>query len=312
MSALAWDSAATPRITVVIVSYEAREELCRCLAALATQVTLPHEVIVVDNASSDGSAQAVRAVFPSVRLIEVGDNVGFGRACNLGIAAARGPYVLLLNPDTEPEPGALEVLYACLEDHPDFAAVGPRIVQADGTPELSFGSDLSLLSEWRQRRLVRGLRRRDPAALAEVAARAARRQQPDWVSAACLLARAEDLHAIGGFDEGFFLYEEDADLCRRLRAAGGTIVFTPAASVLHHRGRSVAKSPARARLAYHASHLRYYQKHNGPIARAVLRLLLLARAAGAWLGAARRRDAAAAAEARALARLAVGRAAPPA
>jgi GT2 family glycosyltransferase len=307
VSTLAWDSGEPPRVSVIVVSYEAREELCRCLAALATHVTLPHEVIVVDNASADGSAPAVRSLFPAVRLLEVGDNVGFARGCNLGLEAARGDYVLLLNPDAELEAGALEALYAFLEDHPGVAAVGPRVVHADGTPQLSFGRDLTLVSEWRQRRLVRGLARRDAHIVAEITARIARPQQPDWVSGACLLARTADLRAIDGFDAGFFLYEEDADLCRRLRAAGGTIAFTPAATVIHHLGRSMARNATRARLAYHASHLRYYDKHNGPFARAALRLLLLGRAAGQVLDAARRRDAAGGADGRALARLALGR-----
>jgi N-acetylglucosaminyl-diphospho-decaprenol L-rhamnosyltransferase len=120
--------------------------------------------------------------------------------------------------------------------------------------------------------------RRDPRALRDVAARHSREHEPDWVSGAALLARRQALASVGGFDEGFFLYEEDADLCRRLRHAGWRILFTPAAEFRHRRGVSMARAPARARLEYHRSHLRYYRKHNRPPARAVLRLLLLGRA----------------------------------
>jgi GT2 family glycosyltransferase len=172
---------------------------------------------------------------------------------------------------------------ALLDRRPRVGAVGPRTVGADGTVQVSFGPPLTPLGEWRQRRLVRGVRGRDPGALARAGALAAVEHEPAWLSASCLMARREALAEVGGFDEAFFLYEEDVDLCLRLRRAGWSVVFTPAAAVVHHLGRSTEADPARARLEYHRSHLRYYRKHNGLLSTAALRALIGTSAALGWL-----------------------------
>jgi hypothetical protein len=268
----------TPRVAVVIVSYEVRETLVAGLRALERDAGLPVETVVVDNASTDGSAEAVRAGFPAVRLIANSDNVGFARASNQGARATRAPLLLFLNPDARLEPGALATLVALAESRPRTGVIGPRTRGADGRIQVSTGPDLSLASEWRQRRLVHGVARRDPALVAEAEARHAREHQPDWVSGACLLARREAFEAVGGFDEGFFLYEEDADLCLRVRRAGWQVAFTPDAEARHWLGTSMARAPERARLEYQRSHLRYYRKHRGLAQLAALRLLLGARA----------------------------------
>ena len=161
-----------------------------------------------------------------------------------------------------------------LDARSGVGVVGPLTRNPDGTVQPSFGSDLTPLSEWRQRSLVLGVRARRPAALREAERRASREHEPDWVSGSCFLARRAALEAVGGFDEGFFLYEEDADLCRRLRGAGWRVLYTPAAEVRHALGRSAAQAPARARLEYHRSHLRYYRKHNGPLLTTLLRAYL--------------------------------------
>jgi GT2 family glycosyltransferase len=274
---------AGPRVTTVVVSFNTREHLLRCLASLEASL-VPLEVVVVDNASADGSADAVAERFPATRLIRNSDNVGFGTASNQGLALGRAPYVLLLNSDAEVKAGAVEAMVALLDARPGVGAVGPRTVGPDGVVEVSFGPPLTPVREWRQRRLVRGVRARKPAALRRAAALAAVEREPAWLSASCLLARREALERIGGFDEAFFLYEEDVDLCRRLRQAGWTLVFTPTAEVVHHLGRSTEQASERARLEYHRSHLLYYRKHNGPVATALLRAWLGAVAAAGWLG----------------------------
>ena len=263
-----------PRVSAVIVSFEAREELLRCLQALERHAGLAWEAIVVDNASSDGSAEAARAAFPAVQVVDAGANLGFARASNLGLARARAPFVLLLNPDAELQPGCLPALASLLEARPELALVGPRTLGGDRTPQVSFGEGLTPWLELRQRRLVAGLRARRPLALRLAAAAARQECEPGWISAACALARRSALEAVGGFDEGFFLYEEDVDLCLRLRLAGWRLLFTPEAEVVHQLGRSVRSAPWRSRLEYHRSHLRFYRKHNGPLQTGLLRAWL--------------------------------------
>jgi hypothetical protein len=274
-----------PRVSVVIVSYNAREHLLRCLAALGEHGGLPLEVIVVDNASADGSAGAAREASTEPRVIDAGENLGFSRASNLGIRQARAPYVLLLNPDAEVRPGCLPALAGLLDRRTDVGLAGPRTVSGDGTIQVSFGEGLTPGLEWRQQRLVRGVRERRPEALrrAEEAARV--EHEPGWVSGACMMIRRSALEAVGGLDEGFFLYEEDVDLCLRLRRAGWRIAFTPAAEVVHHLGRSMAADPWRGRFEYHRSHLRFYRKHNGVLPTALLRAWLALGASMGFLGA---------------------------
>ena len=283
-----------PRVGAVVVSYNTRDDLLRCLAALLAPGEPEIEVIVVDNASSDGSAEAVRAHFPAVRVIANPSNLGFSKANNIGLRAATAAYALLLNSDCEVRPGAVAAL------------AGPRHVGRDGSPQVSFGPNLTPAAEWRQGRLVRGVRAGRAEALREAAALGEREREPDWLSASCVLARRSALDAVGGFDELFFLYEEDVDLCLRIRRAGWRIVFTPAAEVVHHLGRSMETAPALARLEYHRSHLRFYAKHNPLPHRIALRAFIAAKAVSTWLAAgssgegARRR-----AEARDILRLAV-------
>ncbi len=291
---------ATSRVAVVVVSYEARETLLATLAALREHAGLPVELVVVDNASRDGSAEAVRERHPEALVVANADNAGFGRACNQGWRASRAPLVLFLNPDAEVGPGAVAGLATLLEQRPEIGAAGPRTRSADGTIQVSTGPDLGWIAEARQRRLVRGVARRDPRRLAEAERRHSLEHEPDWVSGSCLIARRTALEAVSGFDERFFLYEEDADLCRRLRAAGWRVVFTPGVEVRHQLGRSMAKAPARARLEYHRSHLLYYRKHNDALSRVALAALLAARGALSWASAALAGDTRRGEEARAL------------
>jgi N-acetylglucosaminyl-diphospho-decaprenol L-rhamnosyltransferase len=245
-------------VSAVIVSWNSAADLPRALGSLAGAIA---EAIVVDNASDDASAEVARGLH--ARVISNPRNLGFARAANQGLRAARTPLVLLLNPDAELRPGALQALVDAVGSRPRVAVAGPRTRNEDGTIQVSFGRDLTPAVERRQRRLVLGVERRDPAVLREVEDSTSREQTPDWVSGACWLARREALESVGLFDEGYFLYEEDADLCRRLRASGWEIVFTPAAEIVHRKGRSADRSAGLAQREYDRSHLRYYRKFNG-------------------------------------------------
>jgi hypothetical protein len=277
------DSPDRPRFAAIVVSYNTREEVLACLGALERHAGLPFESLVVDNASADGTVEAVRAAHPAVRIIANTENAGFARACNQGMRAARAPYLLLINGDAEVRPGAVEALVGLLDARPDVAVAAPRTLNEDGTPQVSFGPDLTLAGEWRQRRRVRGVRSREPHALrrAEEASRC--ESEPAWVSGACFLARREAVAEVGLFDEGFFLYEEDVDLCLRLRQAGWRIVFTPAAEVVHRLGRSMRTAPERSHIEYHRSHLRFYRKHNGVLSTVALRVWMGASSLLSWL-----------------------------
>lgn len=250
-------------LDIVIVSFNARADLERCLHSLhAAPPAAPHRIIVVDNASSDGSVEAVRAAWPGVTVIEMGRNAGFAAANNAGIRAGSGALILLLNSDTIVPAGAIDALAGRLAREPGVAAAGPRLVDGEGRAEWSFGRMLTPRSEL-QRLVVQALyARRTPLVTAAVERAARRESYPDWVTGACLLVRRAAAEAAGLLDERFFMYEEDVDFCAALRARGGRILFTPVAEVVHLRGRSARSAPAATRLAYHRSHAAFYAKHD--------------------------------------------------
>jgi N-acetylglucosaminyl-diphospho-decaprenol L-rhamnosyltransferase len=262
-----------PSLTIVIVSYNVRDELHLCLRSIAGDASsLATHVVVVDNGSSDGTPDMIRERWPSVQLIEAGRNLGFARANNRGIRATESEYVLLLNPDTVMRPGAAAVLVDALIRHPDAAAAGPRLVDEAGMAELSFGWSISPLGELRQK-VVGGLYARRLAPVVRRVDRWSRQAgEREWVSGACVLLRRRDLEAVGLLDERFFMYTEDVDLCVQLRRRGRTILFVPEAEVLHLRGRSAGRNP-RTELLRRQSQVAYYEKHH-PAWAPVLRLYL--------------------------------------
>jgi GT2 family glycosyltransferase len=232
-------------------------------------------IVVVDNASSDDSAAAVRARWPQVRVIEQRVNTGFAAGNNTGIRATEGRLVLLLNNDTLVSPGAIDSLLARLEAHPDAAVAGPRLLDAHGDPELSFGPMISPLGELRQKVTTALYDRRVPAVARWVTRETSREQYVDWVSGACLLVRRDAAEAAGLLDERYFLYTEDVDFCAAIRARGDRILFTPAADIVHLRGRSRATAAAAMNTAYRRSQLAFYEKHHprwAPVLKLYLRM----------------------------------------
>ena len=198
--------------------------------------------------------------------LDAGGNLGFSKASNLGIRASQGRALLLLNSDTIVPAGAIDRLVQVLAAHPEATVIGPRLVDADRRPELSFGSMISPLVEWRQGRLVRALAAGDPAVSQRVGALVRRAHWPDWVSGACLLVRREAAEAVGLLDERFFMYTEDVDFCASIRARGGRVLFTPEVEIIHLGGRSKATAPAATHALYRRSHLAFYEKHHPRLA----------------------------------------------
>jgi GT2 family glycosyltransferase len=252
-------------LSIVIVNFNGGQHLEDCLASLDEHPpATAYETVVVDNASTDASLGAARRR-SQVRVIALPRNVGFSAANNQGIRATGGRWILLLNNDTLVTPGALDTLLSRLDADASAAVAGPRLVDGDGHPELSFGPMISPFGELRQKLI--NVRRVERATRSE--------RYVDWVSGACLLVRRDVAEAVGLLDERFFLYTEDVDFCASIRARGWRVLFTPAAEIVHLRGKSRATVPDAANAAYRRSQLAFYAKHHPrwfPLLRAYLRL----------------------------------------
>ena len=244
-------------LAIVIVSYNTSSDLDNCLQSLHDHPPhATHEIVVVDNASRDGSVEMVQSKWPGVRVIPLKSNVGFAAANNQGIRRTESELVLLLNSDTIVPEGAVDRLIGALRELPGASVVGPKIVDGNGHAELSYGRMMTPLAELRQKRLVR---RASPMRLARLTSRT---RPVDWVTAACLLTRRRDAEAAGLLDERYFMYCEDVDFCAAVRANGGTVYFTPLAQIVHLRGRSWRANPTATAESYRRSQLAFYRKHH--------------------------------------------------
>lgn len=286
-------SAALPHVdlSVVIVSWNTRDLLAQCLASVYAHPpdgTL--DVLVVDNASTDGSVELVRARFPRVRLIENRENVGFARACNQGMRQAVGQAVLILNSDTIVQAGALQALLACLERHPSAGACGPMLLNPDGSFQASFADFPTLRAELiHQFGLARRLLSRSYPSYDLEASRVPR--VVEWVGGACMLVRRACLEQVGLLDESFVMYGEEVDWCYRMRARGWAVWYTPSARVVHLGGQSAARVPTWRHLQIQRGRVRFFRKHYGASAAgalvALIRITSLLKAACFLTGAAR-------------------------
>jgi len=283
-------------LSIVIVNWNVRDLLRRCLrsiladlrtcklADLQTCALANLQVIVVDNASTDSSVEMVQAEFPHVHVIANTKNRGFPAANNQGLAVARGRYVLLLNPDTEIVGDALAAMIAFADAHPDVGMIGPQLLNADGSvqssrrrfPTLATGF---LESTWLERYAPRRLLERyefldQPDDVT---------QDVDWLYGAALMARREAIEQVGPMDEGFFMYSEELDWCRRFRESstgssgrcGWRVVYLPAAQIVHHEGKSSEQVVAARHIHFQTSKARYFRKYHGRVVGEALRLFLL-------------------------------------
>ena len=240
----------------VVVNYNAGNALTRCVASVLTEA--PAEVVVVDNDSSDGSLASLRAAHPQVTVVTAGDNLGYARGANLGIAATGAPLVAVLNPDTLLRPGAAAAVVARFEGEPGVGAVGPTLLNTDGTVYPSARSVPSMADAvghgllyfvWPANPFTRRYR--------QVDADPGRPRDVDWVSGAAVWLRRSALDQVGGWDERYFMYVEDVDLCWRLRRAGWRVVYEPGAAVEHLLGISTAGVPYRMIAEHHRSLYRF-------------------------------------------------------
>jgi GT2 family glycosyltransferase len=264
-----------PVVDVVVVSYNDRDLLrAACESAMVSDPLT--RVMVVDNGSTDGSVDAIRDLIAPGDLLEMEENLGFGAAANRGIAAGDAPFVLLLNSDASLQAGSLEMLVAALQP-PEVAAAGPRLTGSSGQVELSMGRTMGPLNE-AAFKLLEVLYREGRGPLAGAVNRYYGESR--WtrsLSAACLLLRREALSRVGAFDDRFFLYAEDVDLCRRLSRAGWRLRYVANATAHHERSVGLRARPEEVARAYRSSQMAFYRKHHGAFAARALQLYLACR-----------------------------------
>lgn len=270
---------ARPDLSVIIVNWNTRDYLAECLASIVADSLvalvaedcivqpgqISAEVIVVDNASGDDSAAMVTANFPQVRLLQNDRNLGFAAANNQAIAQARSRVIFLLNPDAYVRPGALSALVRFLDRRPEAAAVGPNVLNPDGTwqaavfrfptlwdlfCEAVFLSVLFPHSRLFARKEIGGFKRNHV-------------RQVDWIQGCALAIRREVWDSVGPFDEGYWMYVEELDWCRRANQQGHRLFFTPTAQVVHYGKRATAKARASVLPLGFRSHFRYFNKFDG-------------------------------------------------
>lgn len=259
-------------MTAIIVTFNSEASIGPCLRSVQAHALEQTEIVVVDNASNDASADIVRRIAPHARLHLLPTNRGFAVAANLGVRDAGGRYLLFLNPDAELAEGALPALVGHLEDNPAVAAAGPRLVHPDGSPQDAAFTYPSLLMTWleffpRPARLLGGRLN------GRLVSRDGRPVAVDHPLGACMLVRRSAWEQVGPLDERFFLYCEEVDWCMRARQAGWTVSHVPAAHVRHQGGASAASAPGPSLVHLYRSRLRLHRKHRPPWFRAVARFI---------------------------------------
>ncbi len=290
-------------LTILIVSWNVREVLRQCLLSLAhyPATLADQDIVVVDNASADGTVEMLRADFPHVRVIANTTNRGFTGGNNDGLKhlsafspqpSPHASYVLLLNPDTEVTPGALDALLSYAQTHADVGLLGPQLRYPDGRVQSSrrhFPTVLTglLESTWLQSFAPKSLL--DRFYMRDVPDD--QTAEADWLVGAAMLVREDVIAQVGLLDGArFFMYSEETDWCRRIKNAGWRIIYHPTSIIIHHEGQSSRQVSARRMLLFNTSKVRYFAKHHGRLAATVVRCGLLAQfvwqlglEAGKWL-----------------------------
>jgi GT2 family glycosyltransferase len=266
-----------PELSIIIVNWNTRDLLRDCLNSVYAETkATPFEVFVVDNASSDSSAEMVKREFPQVRLIENKDNLGIGRGNNQAIRESTGTYIVLLNPDTLVLSGALDKLAAFMRAHPHTDASAPTLLNPDGSPQPSVRDRYSFnycvefllmqsLATYLPRLLVSKWGKRET--------HSRHPRQVAWVSGACVMARRETVDKVGLLDERYFLFADDTDWCYRLRQLGGRICFMPEAGIIHYGGQSVKQTDTGLENSYQSRYL-FMKKHYGKVQAYFFRIMV--------------------------------------
>jgi N-acetylglucosaminyl-diphospho-decaprenol L-rhamnosyltransferase len=256
-------------LAIIIVSYNTRQLVAQCIdAVIGKQLPASWQIIVVDNASSDGSVEMLREQYPDVTLIANPENVGFGRANNCALETTNAEHVLFLNSDTIASQTALQQLVELMRADTQLGATSPMLRTPDGSAQAyAFGDEPT--PRYLVRRALNRLVFKRPLHNWEMQTRF----MVDWVSGACMLVRGDLARQLNGFDTRYFMYFEDTDLCKRVRDTGYRVAYIGDISITHIGGQSLKKNPS-ARFAYQSSLRLFYQTHYGRISNIVLRMLL--------------------------------------
>ncbi len=256
-----------PKFSFIIVSFNNRDLLGPCIGSIYDTLDRPQfEIIVSDNGSADGTGRLVREQWPDATLIENGRNLGFAAAVNRGIAAARGDYVVLMNSDARLVPGALDTIGRFMDEHPDVAIAGGRLIDPDGSPQNSAAAFPGIATEIGPKSLLKALfPKRFPGRMAKVS-------EPldvDSIIGALMVVRMEAIRRVGPLDEDYFFFLEETDWCLRMKRAGMRVVIVPGARIVHHQGKTAKRYPLRAKVEYYRSLVTYMKKNRGKLYAAV-------------------------------------------
>lgn len=260
------------KLSIIIVSWNVKKVLIDCLGSIKENpASEPFEVVLVDNASSDGTVESVRDKSPDVVVIANSQNLGFAAANNQGIEVSQGEYILFLNPDTIIHPNSLDILVRIMDDNEDVGACGPKLLNEDGTTQRSvrhfpsFRGALYRHTAFRFLGIFKGKYKKwlmkDFNYSEQV--------DVDQVMGAAMMTRKLVLQQVGSMDESFFVYYEEVDLCYRIKQAGWRIVYIPEAVVTHLGGRSAGQIPVGKRIIAMTSLLKFFRKHRGGFASAI-------------------------------------------
>jgi GT2 family glycosyltransferase len=249
----------TPKFSFIIVCFNNRALLPSCIGSIYDTVARSRfEIIISDNGSTDGSDRLVREQWPDSTLIENGKNLGFAAAVNRGIAVARGTYVVLMNSDAELIPDALETIGRFMDDHPDVAIAGGRLIDPDGTSQNSAAAFPSIATEFGLKPLLKIL------LPGRFPGRVSARLDPldvDSIIGALMVVRMDAIGRVGPLDEDYFFFLEETDWCLRMKRAGMRVVVVPKAQIIHHQGKTAKRYPVRAKVEYYRSLITFMKKN---------------------------------------------------
>ena len=251
-------------VTIAIINYNTKDWLDACLKSVLKMAPLAaHEIYVVDNASTDGSVDFVMREYPDVHVIENAGNLGFSAAANQALRTSHARYVLILNTDTEVDPEAIDVLVEFGDAHEDMSVAGPLLLNTDGTIQMS-GRKFPSFLDATMHAFLGMLWPSNPFSVRYQMLDWDRQSERtvDWVSGAAMFLRRDAVREVNFFDERYFMYVEDMDLCYRLWRKGWKVYFCPAAKVLHHIAKSSEQSSARMIVEFQRSLYRFYVKTN--------------------------------------------------